>query len=80
MFFEGKARAAREQRRLVAWHAWNSGILSQSTKPPTLEDFMGPAEDAEPEPPRKKSGDELWAIAQAWNEKLRGKVIYRDSD
>lgn len=79
MFFEGKARAARETRRLAGWHAWHAGMIARAAKPPSLDDLLGPDADGEKRPKRKQTPEEQLSIAMAWNAKLGGKVIYRDT-
>jgi hypothetical protein len=76
LFFEGQAKAARERKRFVAWQAWHTGVLAQSTKIPPLADFM--ADDDQPK--RKQTPEEQFSLALAWNAQLGGKVIYRDTD
>lgn len=76
LYFEGQAKAARERKRLAAWIAWHTGTLAQSTKIPTLAEFM--ADDDAPR--RKQTPEEQYSIALAWNAKLGGRVIYRDTD
>lgn len=78
MFFEGKARAAKELRRLAAWTAWHSGVLSQARKIPPLSDLM--RGDDEPAPSRRQTPEQQLSIAMAWNAYLGGKVVYRDTD
>lgn len=77
LYFEGQAKAARERKRLVAWQAWHTGVLAQSTKIPNLADFLADDED---KPRRKQTADEQFSIALAWNAHIGGKVIYRDTD
>ena len=74
LFFEGKASAAKTERRNRAWLAWHSGYLSQARKLPSLDELIG--EDAPP--PRRQTPAEQLALAMRWNEQLGGKVIYRD--
>lgn len=78
LFFEGKAKAAREAQRRNAWNAWHSGVLSQSTKIPELASLM-PPDDEDAPPARKKTPAELWSIAQAWNAHVGGEVHYRET-
>lgn len=74
VFFEAKAEAAKAQRRLAGWAAWHAGVLSQSTKVPTLSEFLG-----EPVTPvRRQTPDEQWAIAQRWNQHLGGKALPKE--
>lgn len=75
LFFDGKAAAARELRRLAAWTAWHAGVLSKSKETPSLAKLLG--EDAPPA--RRQTAAEQFAIAASWNTRLGGKVIYRDT-
>jgi hypothetical protein len=79
MFFEGQAQAARERRKLAAFVAWHSGAFAQTRKLPSLADFMAEAAGDEP-PTRRKTPDELWQIARAWNAHLGGREVYRDTN
>lgn len=69
-FFQGKANAGIERKRLAAWVAWHAGAIAAADKIPPLDDLM----PTDTRRRRKQTPAEQFAIALRWNAQLGGKV------